>query len=110
MTAEPISRPRTRVVALSTLIGSQLFCAASLLPWLVIAGLSFMAFDAPGSTANWEPWAFVAAVWSYPIWLALFALAAWLLFAKRRYVAAVAMTALPTLPGVALLTALLIGA
>lgn len=110
MTAEPALRTRTRVVALLTLIGSQLFCAASLLPWLVIAGLSFMAFDAPGSTANWEPWAFVAAVWSYPIWVALFAFSAWLLFAKRRYVAAVAMTSLPTLPGVAILAAIVVGA
>ena len=103
MTADAVPSSRTRTATLVVLIVSQLLYVLSLLPWLVMAGLSVMAFDAPGSTQQWEPWAFVAAIWSYPAWLTLFALAAWLLFLKRRHVGATVVALVPLLPGLALL-------
>ena len=52
-----------------SVIALELAQAITLVPWLVVAGLSVMAFDAPGSTKMWQPWVFVGAVWSYPLWL-----------------------------------------
>ncbi len=81
-----------------TLILLQLLQLASLIPWLMMAGFSVMAFDAPGSTEKWQPWAFVLAIWSYPVWLLLAAIAAWLCFAYRRYKTAVVIGGVFTLP------------
>ena len=47
------SQERTR--ALVWLVATQSLYVLSLLPWLAIAGLSVMAFDAPGSTEMWQP-------------------------------------------------------
>lgn len=76
----------------------QVLQALSLLPWLAMAGLSVMAFDAPGSTERWEPWAFVLAIWSYPLWLAAAAVASWILFASGKPIFAVSIAAIFTLP------------
>jgi hypothetical protein len=70
----------------------------SLLPWLPIAGLSFMAFDAPGSDKMWQPWAFVIGIWSYPVWLLLAGIASWLLQVFGRSIAAVVVCVVFTLP------------
>jgi hypothetical protein len=91
-----------------TLLGLQGAQALSLVPWLPMAGLSFMAFDAPGSTEKWEPWAFVIAMWSYPLWLLAAGALSWILFACRRYVAAVVVSAIFTLPAVAAVAILVI--
>jgi hypothetical protein len=63
------------------LIASQILALLSLVFWLVIAGLSVMAFDA-GVTQ--EAWNFVIAVWSYPIWPLGFAIAAWIAYARKK--------------------------
>jgi hypothetical protein len=63
------------------LIISQLLAALSLLVWLLVAGLSVMAFDSGGTP---EAWAFVIAVWSYPVWPVAFAIASWIAYARRK--------------------------
>ncbi len=76
---EQTSKPRTGL--LIWLIVSQLLAVASLLFWLVIAGLSVMAFDSGESP---QAWAFVIGVWSYPIFPLVMAIGAWIAFAKRK--------------------------
>lgn len=63
------------------MIVSQILAVVSLVPWLVMAGLSVMAFD-QGSTP--EAWTFVIAVWSYPILPIILVIAAWVAYARRR--------------------------
>jgi len=86
-----------------TLIILQVIQLLSLVPWLPMAGLAVMAFDAPGSTQMWQPWAFVLAIWSYPLWLILAGIISWLLFTFRWYKSAVVLSAVFTLPMPALL-------
>ncbi len=86
--------PRS-TAALVWLIVSQLGYAASLVPWLAMAGLSVMAFDAPGSTEQTAAWVFVGVIWSYPLLPLVCGIAAWLFYAKRRTRAAVVATTLP---------------
>lgn len=91
--------PKWPWISLIVLQTAQLL---TLLPWLMMAGLAVMAFDAPDSTKHWQPWAFVLAIWSYPLWLVLAAAASWVLFAFRRYVTAVAVAVVFTLPALAI--------
>jgi len=93
------NRPKWPWITLVVLQAIQLL---SLLPWLLMAGLSFMAFDAPGSDKMWQPWAFVIAIWSYPLWLIAAGVAAWLLFVFSRYKSAVTVAAIFTLPALAI--------
>lgn len=93
MEAQPTLPSRKPI--LIWLIVSQLLALASLVFWLVIAGLSVMAFDA-GVTQ--EAWNFVIAVWSYPIWPIAFAIAAWIAYVRRRDRLAGILTTLTFLP------------
>jgi uncharacterized membrane protein len=54
-----------------------------------------MAFDA-GVTA--EAWAFVIAVWSYPLWPIAFAIAAWVAYAMHKDRLAAVLTTLTFFP------------
>lgn len=87
------------------LIVSQLLALASLVFWLLVAGLSVMAFDS-GVTA--EAWAFVIAVWSYPIWPIVFTIAAWIAYARRRDRLAAILTTLTFLPVLVLILILVL--
>jgi len=73
------------------LLASQLLAVASLLFWLVAAGLSVMAFD---SGVTQEAWNFVIAVWAYPIWPIGFAIASWIAYARKRDKLAAILTSL----------------
>ena len=73
--------PKKRTGLLIWLIVSQLLALASLLIWALIAGLSVMAFD---SGVTPEAWAFVIAVWVYPLFPLLMAVGAWVAFAFRK--------------------------
>ena len=79
MEVKPASRSRKPI--LIWLIASQLLALASLVFWLVIAGLSVMVFDSGITT---EAWMFVIVVWSYPIWPIAFAIAAWIAYARKK--------------------------
>lgn len=44
----------------------QVLGGLSLIPWFAVAGLSFMAFDAPKATRRLTPWLFVVGIYLYP--------------------------------------------
>ena len=88
------------------LIISQVLALASLVVWLLMAGLSVMAFD---SGVTQEAWNFVIAVWLYPIWPILFAIASWVAYWRRRDKLAGVLTTFTFLPILVLLL-IIIGA
>jgi hypothetical protein len=88
-------RARWPLFALIFLQSLQLL---SLLPWLLFAGFSVMAFDAPGSEKMWQPWLMVGAIWSYPLWLLLAGLGSWLLYRWHHDRSAVILSAVFALP------------
>lgn len=90
--AEPSKRP---VGVLIWLIVSQLLQLLSLVPWLVIAGLSVMAFDSPEAITSAQTWLFVGAIWLYPLLPIACAIIAWVCFARRRMRGALISTSLP---------------
>ena len=96
-------RSASRKPILIWLIVSQLLALASLVFWLLVAGLSVMAFDS-GVTA--EAWTFVIAVWSYPVWPLGFAIGAWIAYARKRDTLAGVLTTLTFLPVLALIVLL----
>jgi len=75
------TQPASRRPILIWLIVSQCLALASLLFWLVAAGLSVMAFD---SGVTQQAWNFVIAVWAYPIRPIGFAIAAWIAYARKK--------------------------
>ena len=87
-----------RVVA--WLVISQVVGLLSLVPWLAVAGLSFMAFDSGYSTGAAV---FVGAVLCYPLLPIGAAIIAWVLRARRRDTAALVVTSLPLLVAVPLI-------
>jgi len=88
------------------LIVSQLLALASLLFWLVMAGLSVMAFDSGESP---QAWTLVIAVWSYPIWPILFTIAAWIAYACKKDRAAGILTTFTFLPVLVLIAVIFVG-
>ncbi len=87
------------------LIISQVLALASLVFWLLMAGLSVMAFD---SGVSAEAWTFVIAVWSYPLWPLAFAIAAWIAYARRKDRLAGVLTTLTFLPVLVLIVILVL--
>ena len=94
------AKPATRRPVLIWLILSQTLALASLVFWLLVAGLSVMAFD---SGVTPEAWTFVIVVWSYPIWPILFTIAAWIAYARKKDRLAGVLTTLTFLPVLVLL-------
>jgi len=94
---------------LITLIVLNFLQVASLPPWLLMAGLSVMAFDAPGSQNMWQPWAFVLAIWSYPLWLIAADVVAWMFYAFRKRIIALVITIIFSLPAIALVGLMVAG-
>jgi uncharacterized BrkB/YihY/UPF0761 family membrane protein len=78
---ELTEKPKRSIVTLIWLIVSQLIALATLPFWLVVAGLSVMAFDEGGSPTAW---AIVIAAWAYPLFPLVMAIGAWIAFAFRR--------------------------
>jgi hypothetical protein len=74
---------------------SQLLALCSLVVWLLMAGVSVMAFDSGVST---EAWTFVIIVWSYPILPIGLIIAAWIAYAKHKNVLAVVLSGLSFAP------------
>jgi hypothetical protein len=100
---EPKPASRSRKPILIWLVASQILALLSLIFWLVIAGLSVMAFDSGVTT---EAWTFVIAVWSYPIWPIGFTVAAWIAYARKRDKLAGVLTTFTFLPVLVLITIL----
>jgi hypothetical protein len=95
----PNAPPKRRMGLLIWLIVSQLLAVGSLLIWALMAGLSVMAFDS-GSTP--EAWAFVIAVWAYPLFPLVMAVGAWIAFALRKNRLAAVLSGLAFAPPVLL--------
>jgi hypothetical protein len=91
-------KPASRGGPFVWLIVSQALGVLALLPWLAIAGLSFMAFD---SGIHWQAVVFVAAICSYPLLLLGFSLGAWVCYRRGRIVAAMVLTSIPVGLGLA---------
>jgi hypothetical protein len=87
-------QPR-RTGLLLWMIVSQVLMLASLVFWLLVAGLSVMAFDS-GVTA--QAWTIVIVVWSYPIIPLILIIAGWIAYAKRRNTAAMVLSGLSWAP------------
>ena len=79
MAEQMADKPRTGL--LIWMIVSQILTLLSLVIWLIVAGLSVMAFD---SCVSAEAWAFVIAVWSYPIIPIVLVIGAWIAYARRK--------------------------
>ena len=92
--SEITSQPK-RTGLLIWLIVSQLLAVASLFFWLVMAGLSVMAFD---SGVTQEAWNVVIAVWLYPIFPLVMIIGAWIAYAKRRNRLAAILSGLSFIP------------
>jgi hypothetical protein len=103
MALEPKPALRSRKTILLWLIASQVLALLSLIFWLVIAGLSVMAFDSGVST---EAWTFVIAVWSYPVWPLGFAIASWIAYARKKDRLAGILTTFTFLPVLVLIAIL----
>lgn len=92
--------PKHRIGLLIWLIVSQLLAVGSLFIWVLVAGLSVMAFDSGDSP---EAWGFVLAVWSYPLFPLLLAIGAWIAFAFRKNRLAAVLSGITFLPPVLLM-------
>jgi len=91
------SKPRWPL--LTWMIIAQLLTLGSLFLWLLVAGMSFMAFDG-GATA--EAWTLVGLVWLYPLWPLITSVGAWFAYARRRTIRAVVLSVLSFLPPILL--------
>ena len=99
---ETTPKPK-RTGLLIWMIISQLLMLGSLVFWLLMAGLSVMAFDS-GVTA--EAWTFVLLVWAYPILPLILVIAAWIAFARRKNTLAAILSGLSFAPIALLLLAM----
>jgi hypothetical protein len=88
-------KPISRKPILIWLIASQLLALVSLFFWLMVAGLSVMAFDSGESP---EAWAFVITVWSYPTWPLVFSVSSWIAYARKKDKLAGILTTFTFLP------------
>ena len=93
--AEIAEKPKPRKALVIWLILSQLLAVVSLLIWLLVAGLSVMAFD---SGVTKEAWTVVIVVWSYPIFPLLMVIAAWVAFARRKNILSAVFSGLSFAP------------
>jgi uncharacterized BrkB/YihY/UPF0761 family membrane protein len=103
---ELTAKPKRSIATLIWLIVSQLMALASLLFWVIVAGLSVMAFDegqSPGA------WVFVLAIWTYPLFPLVMAIGAWIAFAFRKNRTAVILSGLSFAPPVLLYLIIWIG-
>jgi hypothetical protein len=95
MLQQPVEKPRTGLVI--WMIVSQILALLSLIIWLLVAGLSVMAFD---SGVSAEAWTFVIVVWSYPIIPLVLVIGSWVAFARRRNRLAAVLSGLSFAPPV----------
>ena len=103
---ETENKPSSRKPILIWLLLSQLLAVGSLFFWLLMAGLSVMAFD---SGVSAEAWTFVIAVWSYPIWPIGFAIASWIAYARKKDRLAGVLTTFTFLPVLLLFLVMVVG-
>jgi hypothetical protein len=103
---EATAPPKRRTGLLIWLIVSQLLAIASLRLWILVAGLSVMAFDEGDSPVAW---AIVIGAWAYPLFPLSMAVSAWLAFLLRKNRLAAVLTGLTIVVPALFLLLLLIG-
>ena len=91
----PLPTQPRRKALLVWMILSLVLTLGSLLIWLLMAGLSVMAFDS-GQTK--EAWTFVILVWSYPILPVVLTIAGWIAYKKRKNILAAVLAGLAFAP------------
>ena len=74
-------KPKSRKALLIWMIVSQVLTVGTLVVWLGMAGLSFMAFDA-GVTH--QATTFVSVILAYPVFPLALVIAAWIAFARHK--------------------------
>ena len=74
-------KPKSRKALLIWMIVSQVLTVGTLVVWLGMAGLSFMAFDAG---VNPQATTFVTVILAYPVFPLALVIAAWIAFARRK--------------------------
>jgi len=89
------TQPASRTPILTWLAVSQGLALLSLIFWLYVAVISFMAFD---SGASRLAWTFVIAVWSYPVWPIAFIIFAWIAYDRKKDKLAAVLSTLTFLP------------
>lgn len=77
------------------MIVSHILALGSLGIWLLVAGLSVMAFDSGESK---EAWTIVIAVWLYPIIPLILIITAWIAYARRKNILAGVLSGLSFMP------------
>jgi uncharacterized membrane protein len=98
--------PKRRTGLVIWMIVSQLLAIGSLLFWVLVAGLSVMAFDEGSSPVAWT---IVLTVWAYPLFPLLMAIGAWIAFAFRKNRLAAVLSGLTFMPPLLLYLAMAIG-
>jgi hypothetical protein len=98
MTEQIVEQPK-RTGLLIWMIVSQALMVLSLVIWLLVAGLSVMAFD---SGVSAEAWAFVITVWSYPIIPIALVIGSWIAYRRRRNTLAAVLSGLSFAPPILL--------
>jgi hypothetical protein len=93
MSQQTTDPPRNGLVA--WMIISQVLTLLSLVLWLMVAGVSVMAFD---SGVSAEAWTIVIAVWSYPVIPIVLVIGAWIAFARRKNKLAAVLSGLSFAP------------
>lgn len=103
MSEQVVEKKRTGLVI--WMIVSQILTVLSLGIWLLVAGLSVMAFD---SGVSAEAWTIVIAVWSYPIIPLVLVIISWIAFARRKNKLAAILSGLSFAPPILLMLLVLI--
>lgn len=98
MTGQIVEQPK-RTGLVIWMIVSQALMLLSLVIWLLVAGLSVMAFD---SGVSAEAWTIVIVVWSYPIIPIGLVIGSWIAFARRRNKLAAVLSGLSFAPPILL--------
>jgi hypothetical protein len=96
---EDSAPPKRRTGLVIWMIVSQLLAIGTLWFWLLVAGLSVMAFDSGDSRVAW---AIVLTVWAYPLFPLTMAISAWVAFAFRKNRLAAVLSGLTFAPPVLL--------
>ena len=79
---EPAASNKRKGQIKTWLILIEALIALSFVPWLMMAGLSVMAFD-----SGYSFWAvlFVGLMWTYPLAAIIFSALAWVFYARKKY-------------------------
>lgn len=85
----------SRKAALWTLVGSQLFYLLFVIAWLFVAAMSVMLFDSPDAAESATTWLIFIAILLYPVFLLVGVIGSWVMFARRKYRAAIIWNCIP---------------